>query len=550
MSCGEKKPTSPQDNSAQEASKITLITSDSAFFHQAIIIDTARKTEVVRKLINFYQKNKAQTKWLLTSGPSQLFASLLDILGNAEDYGLHSEVYNYNYLNAESNAIYADKKIDQRRVSELDRDVTASFLLFISHLNKGQILNPGYKDNPWLKIEQENAEVEKFLQLNTADSIAQFVEKVQPDFPFYCQLRDQLRKLIYSEPREIVSFKFNGLDKFELGWNNEKIRLLRNNLDQWGIDVKVVDNPTVVDSALIEGIERFQTAFNLKVDGLPGESTLRLLNMQDRELKNILSLNLDRMRWLPEEIGKNLILVNIPEYKLRIYKANELAMEMKTIVGEVDKSTPVFSDTLSHIVFNPTWTVPQSIIWEEMVPKLKKDRGYFQKSFKIYKDSEEVDPYFVNWKDDELKKKHFFVFEQQPGPDNSLGEVKFMFPNKLSIYLHDTPAHVLFNRTHRDLSHGCIRLERPFELANFLLSDNKGWTKDEMNSILQEKEPKKVFLDQRYHVQITYLSAWVDNDGRLKLFDDIYGFDRKQLAKVENLNDLAASKRKSDKEQI
>lgn len=535
-SCGERNSTT-----SEKPSPITLVANDSAFFNKAVVIDTARKDEVIRKLRNFYQKNKAQTKWLLNSGPSNLFTSLLETLGNAKDFGLSSEVYNYHYLKAESKAIYEGGETDVKRIGQLDRDATASFLLFISHLNKGQILSPGYKENYWFKNEQEDAEIEKFLQLDRADSITKFVENVQPAFPFYYQLREQLRKLIYSKPRNIISFNFDSLDKFEVGWKDEKIRLLRNNLNQWGVDVEMDIHANVLDSTLIEGIKSFQEAFNLKEDGLPGESTLHFLNMQDKELKELLALNLDRLRWLPEGIGENLIMVNIPEYTLRIFNGNEVAMQMKVIVGEEMKPTPVFSDTLSHIVFNPTWTVPQSIIWDEMVPKLQENSGHFEEDFIIYEDNKEIDPYFVDWQDSELKKKHYYKFEQQPGPGNSLGEVKFMFPNSLSIYLHDTPADVLFSRTNRDLSHGCVRLERPFQLADYLLSDNRDWSKDKMNSILLEEEPHKVYLNQKYRVQIAYLTAWVDDSGRLKLFDDVYGFDKVQLEKLEILKELASN---------
>lgn len=537
-SCGEKK------SASQENSQITLVATDSTFFKNAVVLDTARKAEVVKKLINFYQENGAQTKWLLSAGSSGLFNSLMEILGNAEDYGLYPETYNYNYLKAEVKAIYAEDEPDEERISRLDRDATAAFMLFVIHLNRGRILEPGYKEKLWFKSDQEGIETTKLLRLDHQESITHIVDTLQPNYPFYVQLREQLRKLNHSEPRDIIPFQFDDLEDFEIGFEDKRIKYLRNNLNQWGVKAEMENNPLVVDTGLVESIKHFQQAFNMKVDGLPGKSTLRFLNMQDEELKKLIALNLERMRWIPEGIGENLIMVNIPEYRLRIYRANERSMQMKIIVGEEMKPTPVFSDTLSHIVFNPTWTVPQSIIWEEMVPKLRRNPGHFGEDFKIYKDNEEVDPYFVDWQDQELKKKYYFRFVQQPGSSNSLGAVKFMLPNSLSIYLHDTPADVLFNKTNRDLSHGCIRLERPFELANYLLSDNEDWSKDKMHDIMQKEDPEKIYLNQRYHVQIAYLTTWVDNDGKLKLSDDIYGFDEVQLKKLKDLKKLAVDAEK------
>ncbi|PTB96828.1 hypothetical protein C9994_05565 [Marivirga lumbricoides] len=532
-SCDKDK--SSQGNSAP----ITLVATDSIFFKNALVLDTARKNEVVKKLINFYQKNGAQTKWLLSGGATNLFHSLIETIGNAEDYGLYSETYNYNYLKSQSKAVYAADKIDFKELCNLDRDATASFLLFVIHLNKGRILEPGYLEKPWFKGDQEGIETLKLLSVDHQETITHIIDTLQPNFPFYVQLRDQLRKLNHSEPRDIVPFQFDDLENFEVGFKDKRVKYLRNNLNQWGVEADMATNPLVVDTALVENIKDFQASFDMKADGLPGESTLRFLNMQDDDLKSLIALNLERMRWIPEGIGENLIMVNIPEYKLRVYRTNEVTAKVKVIVGEEMKPTPVFSDTLSHIVFNPTWTVPQSIIWEEMVPKLRKNPGHYEEDFKIYQDNVEVDPYMIDWLDMELKKKYYFRFVQQPGPSNSLGEVKFMFPNNLSIYMHDTPADVLFDRNNRDLSHGCIRLNKPFKFANYLLSDNENWSKEKMYDILQKEEPEKIYLDQRYHVQIAYLTAWITAEGRLKLFDDIYGFDKVQLEKLNELKQLA-----------
>ncbi|MFT7158606.1 MAG: murein L,D-transpeptidase YcbB/YkuD [Parvicella sp.] len=544
-SCGDKNSTSQKKPTSQKSSSITLVAYDSAFFNNTLVLDTVRKAEVVQKTINFYQwddvKNETETRWLLNKGTSKLFNSLLETLGNAEDYGLSPEMYSYNYLRSKVKDIYAEKNPDHVKISQLDRDATAAFMLFIIHLNRGQITDPGSIGDSWFRSDQLELVIEDLPKLSYDDNIACTVELSQPNYPFYFQLREQLRKLNHSKPRGIISFEFHELDKFEVCFEDEKIKYLRNNLDQWGISVEMNKEPYVVDSSLIESLKSFQQAFSMEVDGLPGPLTLQYLNMADDELKKLLALNLERMKWLPGKIAEHLIMVNIPEYELRVYHLNELDMQMKVIVGQEMKATPVFGDTISHIVFNPTWTVPQSIIWEEMVPKLKINPGHYSQSFKIYRDNEELDHYQVDWQDQELKQKYYFRFVQQPGRSNALGAVKFMFPNNLSIYLHDTSAGRLFDKTIRDLSHGCIRIEEPFKLANYLLSDNKDWSKEKMNLIAREKEPKSVYLNQPYHVQISYFTAWVDGNGKLRLFDDIYGYDKEHLEKLEKLRTFAVN---------
>jgi murein L,D-transpeptidase YcbB/YkuD len=201
---------------------------------------------------------------------------------------------------------------------------------------------------------------------------------------------------------------------------------------------------------------------------------------------------------------------------------------MRVIVGAVDKPTPIFSDALEHIVFSPTWTVPTSIIREEIIPRLKSNAAYYSnKNYAFYKDEVVIDPTLETWDDTSNPYKYRVV--QQPGPDNSLGLVKFVMPNNMSVYLHDTPNHRLFSRDYRALSHGCVRLHEPARFAAYLLRDQKGWDVERIDKAMHGTQPATIHLKKKYDVHIEYFTAWVDDDDTVNFREDIYGHDKRQL---------------------
>jgi murein L,D-transpeptidase YcbB/YkuD len=267
------------------------------------------------------------------------------------------------------------------------------------------------------------------------------------------------------------------------------------------------------------------------------ENTLAMLNVPVKERVKQIKLNLERFRWHPERPEGRHVVVNVPELKVYVYEGEDSTLSMRVIVGEAYESvTPIFNDSIEYISFSPTWTVPVSIATEEMLPKLKKDPGYLpSRNFKLYEsweeDAAEVDPYEVNW--EKVKADDFpYKIVQQPGANNSLGRVKFMFPNKMSIYLHDTPADYLFDRNERDLSHGCIRVEKPVELAAYLLQEEEmGMAEVEQNMNLPE--PLNTVLPEKVPVFIEYRTAWMGSNGRVHFREDIYGHDQKQINKLE-----------------
>jgi murein L,D-transpeptidase YcbB/YkuD len=213
-------------------------------------------------------------------------------------------------------------------------------------------------------------------------------------------------------------------------------------------------------------------------------------------------------------------------------------MEMRVILGSEFNPTPVFHDTLKYIVFSPTWMVPNSIFANEFFPRLRENPSHYSTDrFKFYKNGVEIDPIYEPWTEDTIDATSYSVIEK-PGNANSLGSVKFIMPNDFSIYLHDTPADILFDREERALSHGCVRLEYPVDLAAYLLSDQKTWNEKRINEAMEAGEPVKVDLEKPYPVYIVYRTAWVDDKGIVHFRNDIYGHDQRHLAYLQQNESL------------
>ena len=237
-------------------------------------------------------------------------------------------------------------------------------------------------------------------------------------------------------------------------------------------------------------------------------------------------LNLDRWRWLPESLGGRYVLVNIPSYELRLVDGGKEALRMKVVVGKAFNPTPVFSDEITYLVFNPRWNIPPNILVEEIVPEVQKDRGYLERhDMEIVKDGQ-----IVSVGDVDLDEPKSFEIRQRSGPKNALGLVKFGLPNKFDVYLHDTPADALFSRTSRAFSHGCVRLEKPVELAQALLRDQPKWTRVAIEKAMQDGTEQHVELRSPIPVHIVYLTAWAEQDGTLRFGEDVYGHDQTQSA--------------------
>lgn len=279
----------------------------------------------------------------------------------------------------------------------------------------------------------------------------------------------------------------------------------------WLGDLETADTTDVLDSNTVAGVKRFQARHGLNNDGAIGAGFMKQLNISPAQRIRQLLINMERLRWVPAKTPADYLLVNIPAFQLFIYKNDSLDWSMNVVVGSSAHNTVIFRGDMKYVVFSPYWNVPNSIVRNEIEPALKKNPNYLAKN---------------------NMERYSGGIRQKPGVNNSLGLVKFLFPNQYNIYLHDTPAKSLFSRDQRAFSHGCIRLSEPRRLAEYLLRNDKKWPPEKIDKAMRGGKEVWVTLAETIPVYIGYFTAWQGSDGLLHFRDDVYGHDKKLAAKM------------------
>lgn len=509
----------------------------------SLFTDNYFNTRIAQKTDMFYRGNKLQTKWLYDAEPSQLYYSLVNSLKNAEAFGLSPEDYNADLIERAVLAVYDREVPDAEEVVALDVRITELYFLFTTHLSEGKIRNAGYSDKLWLRgsISKSIADASGLVEAKEAKDLEKIFDSIQPASEQYQKLQAALGHYRNLERYAVEALPaVNLAGKIEPGTRSKVIPLVRKRLSQ--LDLKVypltLDSITgqwdslLYDKGLVQGIIAFQIVHGLEPDGVLGPMTVTYLNKTLHSRVEAIAVNMDRLRWTPAlKKDDEYIVVNVPEYKLRIYDKNKEVLEMRVIVGAVENPTPVFNDQINHIVFSPTWTVPVSIIKNEIIPRLKSNPDYYtERNYVFYKNGQKIDPSAEAWGSTNPGN---YRIVQQPGGDNSLGRVKFGMNNSMRIYLHDTPSQRLFAKDYRALSHGCIRLDEPAKFAAYLLRENSGWDMEKINKQMFSGNASTIMLKKDYQVRIQYCTAWVSEDGSMNFRDDIYGHDQMQLQELK-----------------
>ncbi|KKL28294.1 hypothetical protein LCGC14_2376570, partial [marine sediment metagenome] len=284
------------------------------------------------------------------------------------------------------------------------------------------------------------------------------------------------------------------------------------------------------DEQLEEVVRSFQKKHGLKKDGIVGPKTRAALNVPAKVRARQIELNMERWRWIPRNLGQRYILVNIADFKLSLIENGETVMDMRVVVGRTYRRTPVFSSKMKYLVLNPFWNVPMSIAVKDILPKLRENHNYLSlQNMTLYANWQNgappIDPGSIDWS--KVNRRSFrYKLVQKPGPQNALGRLKFMFPNKFSVYLHDTPSKELFQKNIRSFSSGCIRAEKPVELAVYLLKDGSNWTREKIMAAINHGKNRSIGIPRPLNVHLLYWTAWVDKAGEIHFRDDIYDRDR------------------------
>ncbi len=366
-------------------------------------------------------------------------------------------------------------------------------------------------------------------------SLKKQLDQHMPTAYHYKELQDELKK--YMKVREEGGWEPVYLTKkLNPGKRDRGVYSLRERLRATGdyLSCSESDEEDRYDKCLQEAVKRFQKRNGLKADAVVGPVTLKVLNKSVDERITTIRLNLDRLKWLNKRGEKRHIIINIPSFRLYFEEDGELIQTMRVITGTPKHPTPIFSDTVEMIVLNPYWNIPKSIIQKEMIPKLLRNpNAMARQGIEIRagwgKDAAKVSGGSVNWSQYRYSKTVPYRFAQTPGYKNALGKVKFLFPNKFSVYMHDTPTKHLFKRDKRAFSHGCIRLQKPRKLLETFSTFNDNIDFDKSQKILKGKKNTYYKLQEKVPVDVVYLTAWVDYKGELQFRNDIYKYDEMQL---------------------
>lgn len=353
----------------------------------------------------------------------------------------------------------------------------------------------------------------------TADDVAAALDAFNPTHAGYLALRDELARIRAGEAKQAVIVPVG--PSLRLGDEDDRVAILRTRLD---VAVPEDGVETLFDEVLDEAVRAFQAGSGLVADGIVGPNTLTALNGPDVNPEGEIIANMERWRWAPREFGDYYVNVNVPEYAVRIIDNGSVTHETRVVVGQRANRTPIFSDEIEHLIVNPYWYVPASIVANEMMPILRSDPGYFvRNNFDVFArwngSVSQVNPYQVDWS--QLSANQVSM-RQRPGGGNALGRIKFMFPNQHAVYLHDTPSKSLFSRDVRAFSHGCVRVQDPMAFADALLARSPDWNASRLEGLFGNQE-RQINLDAHIPVHLTYFTAIVGENGEIQFKNDIYG---------------------------
>jgi len=510
ISCEEKAP--PQ---AKLIPKIEITAKDSI-----ISIDSAKINHLKdSSIIAFYHAIENKTFWLANTYRK----NLISLIATADKEGLFLSDFDLDKIQD------SEKNIDNLTDDTLiDYDIllTKNLNRYIQKASKGD-LNPNELYTNWeLKENKINVE-ELLLNFQKKDSFYYALKEVLPNHIVYKKLKSALA-IINSLP----NYNLNNIEveqKIVLNDTNIAIIEIKKILIYWK-DLKPLDSLNeVYDKETEMAIKKFQMRHGLATDGIIGVGTVNALSYSKEDRKKQIILNMERWRWYPRVFEPAYLIINIPDYTLHTIKNTDTTRTHKVIIGKAARKTPVLSSKLTHLIFNPTWTIPPTILKNDVIPAANRNPNYFKnKNITIYNARNQV----ISSRNWDIKKAKNYRYVQSPGTRNSLGLVKFVFPNRFSVYLHDTNSRGYFDKEIRALSSGCIRVQYPFELSEYLLDDAEKWNMEKIDETVNTHKTIQVNFNKEIYIHLLYWTAWSE-DETLQFRDDLYNFD---LDLYEKLN--------------
>ena len=480
----------------------------------------------------FYEASNYSAVWLNNGQPTPQALAIVQELEASRQKGLNPDDYDASLWEGRIVALHGSTKADTQ--ARFDAALTVNVMRYVSDLHIGRVNSKHFHFD--IDVEQKKYNLPQFLIQNVvrATNVQAVLDEIEPPYAGYKRTEMALQQYL------LLAAKGDGPQVPEVkktiapGDTYPGIAQLAQRLELLG-DLSQVDAPDMhsllYTGALVSAVKLFQERHGLVPDGKLGKVTIHQLNVPLSSRVRQLQDALERWRWLPPSFPQPPVVVNLPEFVLRVFSANHtVTLRMNVVVGKaVRHQTPVFAQNMRYIIFRPYWNVPRSIVRSEIIPAILKNRNYIaNKRFEVIDSSGNIvtrgtisDAVLAQLRAGKLS------IRQRPGPDNSLGLVKFLFPNQHSVYLHGTPATQLFSQSRRDFSHGCIRVQKPAELAAYLLRDQPPWTLEKVQEAMQSgTDDRQINLEVPVPVLILYITAVVAEDGSVHFFDDIYGHDK------------------------
>lgn len=553
-SCSENNITSSSDTSSTETSDTANESNDSLLMGNAI----NDSKELIRQFIefklpdqryqideeelysskllpNYYITHAFQPVWFGTAHNFSKMEDFITYVNDLKFHGFAPEDYHLLVIEKYFNQLKDNPELqfDPVFIRDFDLLLSDAYIIVAAHLYHGKV-DPEKLTSAW-GIHRNKPEIDNLINLEkiaATDSLSTCFNRFYPPYKGYPKMVEKAKAL---DSLISYDFTFSATDKLLPIRPNDSLPNmydLRRKLYLLGH--YTVSNVTdslsrsaIYDSITQSAVKSLQRQFGFTPDAIIGKNTLNALNTPILKLKEQLFVNMERLRWLPDSLEKRHIFVNIADFTLNYFEGTDTLLSMRTVVGRNYRQTPVFHGKMSYLVFSPTWTVPPGILRNDVLPEVRKNINYLASKNMIVLDAKgtQVDPSTVDWKKDGMR----YMIRQQPGAQNALGRVKFMFPNKHNVYLHDSPSKELFSREQRLFSSGCIRIERPKELAQLLLNDMPNWTEEAISRAMNRSSEQTVVLKTPVGVYIYYLTAWNTPDGKSQFRADVYNRDDEVL---------------------
>ncbi len=499
---------------SQSPTKIHLI---SALHHTNLPL----KKEVTR----LYETNDFNLLWSNGESYNDNAQQLFKTIQQADSFGLNPNDYDYPLIQSFIDAT----AIDENLISKSDVVFSHAYVKLASHISHGKHIQPEVALNDQIILST-------LSNATTNSSITSTIENLQPKHNHYSRLLSALKRY-KNLPGELPTLQLKK-HSLELSDRSSEIIKLRTILHALGDFHEENLTSELFDESLMVALSDFQIRHGLEPDGILGKRTVHELNTPISDRITQLEINLARSKALPDSNNNRYLHVNIPAYELYLHENDQITFQTRVVVGKKKNKTPLLSSELKQVVINPYWNVPRSITQKEIIPAIQQDPQYLTKNNmklfgRVNNKTYQLNPDAFDWNNIDPANTNFRI-RQEPGIKNSLGQIKFLFPNRYSVYLHDTPAKNLFALPKRAFSHGCIRLQDPFGLAEAVLSSDGVWSKGDLMYLAKHNKRKTLTLQTPVPIHVTYMTAWVDQHGIVHFRPDIYKRDSQFAANLYN----------------